>query len=193
MSVLLFSGIGFWDYEPGMLGKISLFFLKAGAFVFGSGLAIVPFLHGGVVVENHWLTETQFIDAVAVAMITPGPVVITVGFIGYLIGWFSRRNGSQSGHLSSLLFIHCDTRALFQKNCKKKSGKSICGWNYCGGHGCTDGIGICYCDANGIKDVPTFLIALSTLLALIYIKKLKEPVIILFWLLIYWSIILRLW
>lgn len=62
-----------------------MFFAKAGAFVFGSGLAIVPFLYGGVVTENHWLNERQFVDAVAVAMITPGPVVITVGFIGYLI------------------------------------------------------------------------------------------------------------
>ena len=60
-------------------------FAKAGAFVFGSGLAIVPFLHGGVVDEYHWLTERQFLDAVAVAMITPGPVVITVAFIGYLV------------------------------------------------------------------------------------------------------------
>ena len=61
------------------------FFLKAGAFVFGSGLAIVPFLYGGVVNGFHWLTERQFLDAVAVAMITPGPVVITSGFIGYLV------------------------------------------------------------------------------------------------------------
>lgn len=64
------------------------FFLKAGTFVFGSGLAIIPFLYGGLVKENHWLTEQQFLDAVAVAMITPGPVVITVGFIGYLIAGF---------------------------------------------------------------------------------------------------------
>jgi len=62
-----------------------LFFLKAGAFVFGSGLAIVPFLYGGVVAKFHWLTEQQFVDAVAVAMITPGPVVITAAFIGYLV------------------------------------------------------------------------------------------------------------
>lgn len=67
------------------LKAILLFFAKAGAFVFGSGLAIVPFLHGGVVVEQKWLTEAQFLDAVAVAMITPGPVVITVGFIGFLV------------------------------------------------------------------------------------------------------------
>jgi chromate transporter len=64
---------------------VFLFFLKAGAFVFGSGLAVVPFLYGGVVGGFHWLTERQFLDAVAVAMITPGPVVITSGFIGYLV------------------------------------------------------------------------------------------------------------
>jgi chromate transporter len=80
--------IGFWNYEAGTLGKIAIFFAKAGAFVFGSGLAIVPFLHAGVVTENHWVNEQQFVDAVAVAMITPGPVVITVGFIGYLIAGF---------------------------------------------------------------------------------------------------------
>jgi len=68
-----------------LLARIALYFGEAGAFVFGSGLAIVPFLYGGVVTENHWLTERQFVDAVAVAMITPGPVVITVGFIGYLV------------------------------------------------------------------------------------------------------------
>jgi chromate transporter len=64
---------------------ILLFFTKAGAFVFGSGLAIVPFLYQGVVQQFHWLNERQFTDAVAVAMITPGPVVITVAFIGYLV------------------------------------------------------------------------------------------------------------
>ena len=67
------------------LWRIGWYFTEAGAFVFGSGLAIVPFLHGGVVREFGWLNERQFLDAVAVAMITPGPVVITVGFIGYLV------------------------------------------------------------------------------------------------------------
>jgi len=71
------------------LWQIGWFFTKAGAFVFGSGLAIVPFLYGGVVKEYHWLNEQQFLDAVAVAMITPGPVVITVGFIGYLVAGVS--------------------------------------------------------------------------------------------------------
>jgi chromate transporter len=69
----------------GSVLELFWFFMKAGAFVFGSGLAIVPFLYGGVVQEYHWLNDRQFLDAVAVAMITPGPVVITVAFIGYLV------------------------------------------------------------------------------------------------------------
>lgn len=81
-------------FTPAMLGtfaitspllSIFLYFAKAGMFVFGSGLAVVPFLYGGVVQGHHWLTDRQFVDAVAVAMITPGPVVITVAFIGYLV------------------------------------------------------------------------------------------------------------
>src|SRR5438093_8880966 len=69
----------------GVLWKILAYFAGASLFVFGSGLAIVPFLYGGVVQQFHWLTERQFIDAVAVLLITPGPVVITVAFIGYLV------------------------------------------------------------------------------------------------------------
>lgn len=75
--------------DPDTLWKIALYFTKAGAFVFGSGLAIVPFLYGGVVKEYGWLDDHQFLDAVAVAMVTPGPVVITVAFIGYLVDGFA--------------------------------------------------------------------------------------------------------
>jgi chromate transporter len=75
--------------DDGTLAQIALFFAYAGAFVFGSGLAIVPFLYGGVVHQHGWLTEQQFIDAVAVAFVTPGPVVITTAFIGYLIAGLS--------------------------------------------------------------------------------------------------------
>jgi chromate transporter len=69
---------------PDVLARIGAYFFKAGALVFGSGLAIVPFLYGGVVTEYGWLDDRQFLDAVAVAMITPGPVVITVAFVGHL-------------------------------------------------------------------------------------------------------------
>jgi chromate transporter len=68
-----------------LLWRVFVYFTEAGAFVFGSGLAIVPFLYGTVVEQYQWLTQREFVDAVAVAMITPGPVVITVAFIGYLV------------------------------------------------------------------------------------------------------------
>jgi chromate transporter len=74
--------------DADLLWRLTWFFTKAGAFVFGSGLAILPFLYGGVVKQYGWLNDQQFLDAVAVAMITPGPVVITVAFIGFLVaGW----------------------------------------------------------------------------------------------------------
>ena len=72
--------------SSGTLVALGLFFAKAGAFIFGSGLAIVPFLREGVVVQHHWLTSGQFLDAIAMGLITPGPVVITATFIGYLVG-----------------------------------------------------------------------------------------------------------
>ena len=70
----------------GTFVSLGLFFLKAGAFIFGSGLAIVPFLREGVVIQHHWLSANQFLDAVAIGLITPGPVVISAAFIGYLVG-----------------------------------------------------------------------------------------------------------
>jgi chromate transporter len=85
MSMLLGPGMLATFAANGTLLQIFIYFAKAGMFVFGSGLAVVPFLYGGVVQGHHWLTERQFVDAVAVAMITPGPVVITVAFIGYLV------------------------------------------------------------------------------------------------------------
>ena len=78
------------SHAPGAIApslpNIFWVFAKAGAFVFGSGLAIVPFLYGELVQTHGWIDDREFLDAVAVAMITPGPVVITVAFIGYLVG-----------------------------------------------------------------------------------------------------------
>ena len=71
--------------DPNVLLQLGVFFFKAGAFTFGSGLAIVPFLQQGVVHDFGWLSEREFLDAVAMGMITPGPVVITAVFVGYLV------------------------------------------------------------------------------------------------------------
>ena len=73
-----------WTGSGAGVGLLALFFIKAGAFTFGSGLAIVPFLHEGLVQDRHWLTEQQFVDAVAMGLISPGPVVIMATFAGYL-------------------------------------------------------------------------------------------------------------
>jgi len=73
---------------PSTLGKLLLFFLKAGSLTFGSGLVIVPFLEQGLVHEFGWLDQRQFLVAVAIGMISPGPVVITATFVGYIVGGF---------------------------------------------------------------------------------------------------------
>ena len=86
--------------------------------MFGSGLAIVPFLHGGVVNDFHWLTERQFLDAVAVAMITPGPVVITVAFIGYLVAGPVGATVGLDRRVPSLLPARRDPGALLPPRCR---------------------------------------------------------------------------
>ncbi len=176
-AVLLFQ-MSFWDYELNTLGKIAWFFTKAGAFVFGSGLAIVPFLHGGVVTEYHWLNEHEFVDAVAVAMITPGPVVITVGFIGYLVAGFP---GAAVAALAT--FLPCYLFTVLPAPYFKKYGKHVSIKAF------VDGITAAVVGAlagsviviaiRTIKDIPTALIALITIVLLLRIKKVKEPYIIL--------------
>ncbi len=176
-SILLFE-TGFWQFDYGTLGKIALFFTKAGAFVFGSGLAIVPFLHGGVVTEYHWLSEHEFIDAVAVAMITPGPVVITVGFIGYLVAGFP---GATVAALATFLPCYLFTilpAPYFQKYGKHPSIKAFVDGITAAVVGALAGAVIVIA-VRTIKDIPTALIALATIVILLRTKKVKEPHIIL--------------
>jgi chromate transporter len=175
-SILLFQ-MGLWSYELNTLGKIAWFFTKAGAFVFGSGLAIVPFLHAGVVTEYGWLTEHEFIDAVAVAMITPGPVVITVGFIGYLVADFP---GATVAALATFLPCYLFTvlpAPYFHKYGKHPSIKAFVDGITAAVVGALAGAVIVIA-IRTIKDIPTALIALATIIILLRTKKVKEPHII---------------
>ena len=174
---LIFLGLGFWQFEPNTLGKIAIFFAKAGAFVFGSGLAIVPFLHTGVVVETGWLTEQQFVDSIAVAMITPGPVVITVGFIGYLVASFP---GALVAAMATFLPCYLITIAAapyFKRIAQNKSVKAFVEGITAAVIGALAGA-VVIIAMRTIKDIPTLLIAVFTMLCLIYIDKIKEPAII---------------
>ena len=163
--------------DVSLLTQIGIFFAKAGAFVFGSGLAIVPFLYGGVVTEYHWLNDKQFVDAVAVAMITPGPVVITVGFIGYLVAGFP---GACVAALAT--FLPCYLFTVIPAPYFKKYGKLP------GIVAFVDGVTAAAIGAiagavivlakRSITDIPTALLALGTIALLWKFKKLQEPVIV---------------
>jgi chromate transporter len=174
---ILITGISFWQYDSNTLMQIGWFFTKAGAFVFGSGLAIVPFLHSGVVAEYKWLTEKQFVDAVAVAMITPGPVVITVGFIGYLVAGFP---GACVAALATFLPCYLLTvipAPYFKRIAKNKSIKAFVDGITAAVVGALVGAVIVIA-TRSITDIPTALIAMASICALIYIKKIQEPYII---------------
>lgn len=159
------------------LWQIAWFFTKAGAFVFGSGLAIVPFLYGGVVKEFQWLNEQQFLDAVAVAMITPGPVVITVGFIGYLVAGFW---GASVAALATFIPCYLFTvipAPYFKKYGKNQAIKAFVDGVTAAAIGAIAGA-VLVLGKRTLTDIPTLLIALFTIVILLRFKKLQEPLII---------------
>ncbi len=162
----------------GKLGQIAWFFFKAGAFVFGSGLAIVPFLYGGLVKEYQWLNEQQFMDAVAVAMITPGPVVITVGFIGYLVAGFP---GACVAALATFLPCYLFTiipAPYFKKYGKHPSIKAFVDGATAAAIGAIAGA-VLVLAKRQLMDLSSFAICIVTVLVLIRFKKIPEPLIIL--------------
>lgn len=175
-----------------LLTQIAIFFTKAGAFVFGSGLAIVPFLYGGVVKEYGWLNDQEFLDAVAVAMITPGPVVITVGFIGFIVtgrdaDFMSGLAGASVAALAT--FLPCYLLTVLPAPYFKKHGKRP------GIVAFVDGVtaaaigaiaGACVVlgrrtvfENGWIPEIPKIVILIVTVLVLTRFKKVPEPIIIL--------------
>jgi chromate transporter len=161
---------------PDLLVQILWFFTKAGAFVFGSGLAIVPFLYGGVVQEYGWLTDQQFLDAVAVAMITPGPVVITVAFIGFLVaGQIGALLAAVGVFLPVYLFVVVPYR-WFDRVSDNPQVQAFVGGVTAAAAGAIAGACVVLA-RRAIVDVPTALIALAVL-ALIWRVRVPEPLVI---------------
>jgi chromate transporter len=159
------------------LWTIGWYFAEAGAFVFGSGLAIVPFLYGGVVDRFHWLTERQFLDAVAVAMITPGPVVITTAFIGYLVG------GPLGASVAALgVFLPCWLFVIvpapyFRRFAGNPAVKAFVAGVTAAATGAIAGAAVVL-GRRAIVDLPTAAIALATLALLTWARRVPEPLVI---------------
>jgi chromate transport protein ChrA len=162
----------------GTLWTIAWYFTEAGAFVFGSGLAIVPFLHGGVVERFHWLNDRQFLDAVAVAMITPGPVVITVAFIGYLVAGLAGAVVAALGTFLPCYLFTVIPAPHFRRLSKNKSIKAFVDGVTAAATGAIAGAAFVL-GRRALFDLPTVLICAATLLTIIKVKKLPEPVVIL--------------
>lgn len=156
---------------------IALFFTKAGAFVFGSGLAIVPFLYGGTVEQFHWLNEQQFIDAVAVAMITPGPVVITVAFIGYLVAGITGASVAALGIFLPCYLFTVIPAPYFSRIAKKKRIKVFVDGVTAAAIGAIAGA-VWVLGKRAVVDIPTASIVAVTLFLVVKIKV-PEPLVIL--------------
>jgi chromate transporter len=165
---------------PGMgeLWRIAWYFTEAGAFVFGSGLAIVPFLHGGVVDEFHWLNERQFLDAVAVAMITPGPVVITVAFIGFLVAGYAGALVSAAGVFLPPYLVVIVLAPHFRRWTKNEKVKAFVAGVTAAAAGAIAGATYVL-GRRALLDLPTVAIGFVSLLLLIKARNIPEPVVIL--------------
>jgi len=156
--------------------QILLFFTKAGSFVFGSGLAIVPFLHQGVVQQFGWLNEQQFLDAVAVAMITPGPVVITVVFIGFLVAGVLGAIAAAIGIFLPVYVFTVIPAPWFSRNRENAQLKAFVQGATAAATGALSGA-VVVIALRAIYDIPTVLIALVSL-GILWRYKVPEPILV---------------
>lgn len=175
--------IGFWTAQAGsaadsqdVLAQILLFFTKAGAFVFGSGLAIIPFLQQGVVQQFAWLNDHQFLDAVAVAMITPGPVVITVAFIGFLVAGLAGAIMASIGIFLPVYIFTIIPAPWFKRHRDHPQLKAFVDGATAAATGAITGA-VIVLGARAITDLPTAIIAFVSL-AILWRYKISEPLIV---------------
>jgi chromate transporter len=160
----------------GPLWKIFLYFAKAGMFVFGSGLAVVPFLYGGAVQGHHWLTDKQFVDAVAVAMITPGPVVITVAFIGYLVAGVAGASAAALGIFLPVYVVVIALAPSYKRWARNPQLNAFVRGVTAAATGAIAGA-VVVLARRSIYDVPTAIIGIVGL-AVLFRWKVPEPLII---------------
>src|SRR5215203_5669882 len=159
-----------------VLWDILLFFTKAGAFVFGSGLAIVPFLYDGVVRQFGWLSEQQFLDAVAVAMITPGPVVITVAFIGFIVAGFPGATLAAIGIFLPVWVLTVIPAPWFVRHRHNAQLRAFSDGATAAASGAIAGA-VVVLGQRAIVDLPTAAIALASLVVL-WRFKVPEPLLV---------------
>jgi chromate transporter len=160
----------------GTLLTIFVYFAKAGLFVFGSGLAVVPFLYGGVVQGHHWLTDKQFVDAVAVAMITPGPVVITVAFIGYLVAGIAGATAAALGIFLPVYLVVVLLAPSYKRWAKNPQLNAFVRGVTAAATGAIAGA-VLVLARRSVYDLPTMLIC-AVSLAVLFRWKVPEPVLI---------------
>lgn len=172
-------------FTPGVLGifgvsgtllQIFLYFAKAGMFVFGSGLAVVPFLYGGVVQGHHWLTDHQFVDAVAVAMITPGPVVITVAFIGYLVAGVAGATAAALGIFLPVYLVVILLAPSYKRWAKNPQLNAFVRGVTAAATGAIAGA-VVVLARRSVYDLPTIVICAASL-AILFRWKVPEPIVI---------------
>jgi len=173
----LLAVFAFGSADPDKLLKILGYFAYAGTFVFGSGLAIVPFLYGGVVKDYHWLTDRQFVDAVAVAMITPGPVVITTAFIGFLVQGFWGAVLAAVGTFLPCFLLTIVPAPYFKKHGKRPGLLAFINGATAAAIGAIAG-SVVVIGQRSVTDWLTAVLAVGTALLLWKFKKLTEPVIV---------------
>ncbi len=160
----------------GTLSQLFLYFAKAGMFVFGSGLAVVPFLYGGVVQGHHWLTDHQFVDAVAVAMITPGPVVITVAFIGYLVAGVAGAIAAALGIFLPVYLVVVLLAPSYKRWAANPQLKAFVRGVTAAATGAIAGA-VLVLARRSVYDLPTILICVASL-AILFRWKVPEPILI---------------
>jgi chromate transporter len=156
--------------------QIVLYFAKAAVFVFGSGLAVIPFLYGGVVQGHHWLTDHQFVDAVAVAMITPGPVVITVAFIGYLVAGIAGATAAAVGMFLPVYLVVVLLAPCYKRWAKNPQLNAFVRGVTAAATGAIAGA-VVVLARRSVYDLPTVLIC-AVSLAVLFRWKVPEPVLI---------------